>query len=184
MFAAKCAYAGLIAYASREDVARSVAPHATPEILHTRAKRLDDLLRDNLKTNAHLIYDAITHAQRNELHLREDEIIEMGWNLTLHNIRDRLLKLCTGKRSRTAQQVLAHLDARATRALARRNLSLFAICAYTQGDGPLAAAALDNALDSDPSHGLSALTNGFLRGGMTPEEFRGVLQRLQYPPDL
>nr|BFE51235.1 hypothetical protein GCM10017745_46620 [Saccharothrix mutabilis subsp. capreolus] len=183
MFAAKCAYAGLITHASRDDMARTVAPHATPEILHARAKHLDDLRRDNAEPNPDLIHNAITRAERNELHLDEDEIIQLGWTLTFHDLRDDFLRLCTDKSTRAARQVWLTLMRELPAPWRAEPAAFFAICAYPQGDGPLASAALGGALQSDPSHSLSALTNGFLRGGMAPDEFRGVLQHLQHPPD-
>ncbi|RKT69524.1 uncharacterized protein DUF4192 [Saccharothrix variisporea] len=182
VFTAKCTYAGLITHASREDMARTVAPHASPEILHVRAKRLDRLLRDNVEPNPHSIYDAITRAQRNQLHLDDDQIIQMGWALTFHSIRDNFVRLCIDRRARAAQHVWLTLMRELPAPWRAEPAALFAICAYAQGDGPLAGAALDSALESNPSRNLSALTNGFLRNGMAPDEFRGVLERLQEPP--
>lgn len=183
VFAAECAYFGLVTHASREEMEESIALQAAPEVLKARAERLDGLREDVNQPNPYLVYDAISRAHRNELHLDEDEILQIGWTLTFYDIRDNYIKYCLDKGSRAAQQVWLMLMRELPAPWRAEPGALFAACAYVQGDGPLAGVALDNILESVPAHGLSTLINGFLQSGMPPADFRGVLERCQYPSD-
>jgi hypothetical protein len=105
-------------------------------------------------------------------------------------VRDRVISLTAGDELEGVLAVLRELAPIAPPPFDTQVLASLGWAAYCSGDGALAAAALERALDADPQHSLSRLLEVALVNGVNPELLRqaGVdlvddLTELESAPD-
>ncbi len=89
-------------------------------------------------------------------------------------IRDEILSWTAGDEISGLLAVLRELAPLAPPPFDTQVLASLAWAAYSYGDGALAAAALNRALDCDPEHTLSRLLEVALTNGVDPEKLRSV----------
>jgi hypothetical protein len=89
-------------------------------------------------------------------------------------VRDEVISWTAGEDLSAVLAVLRELAPLAPAPFDTQVLASLAWAAYSFGDGALAAAALDRALETDPEHSLSRLLAVALEHGVSPEKLRAV----------
>ncbi len=114
--------------------------------------------------------------------LPDSEVAHLVVSLSDVLIRDEILSWTAGEEIAGVLAVLRELAPLAPPPFDTQVLASLAWAAYCHGDGALAAAAVNRALDCDPKHSLSRLLEMALTNGVAPESLRGVgrdLRRLE-----
>jgi hypothetical protein len=90
-------------------------------------------------------------------------------------VRDRALELAMGPEPAAAEALWAECIRRVPPPLDAAPATLLAVCAWLRGDGALAGAALDRALDGDPDYSLAVLLRDGLASCVPPDALRRML---------
>jgi hypothetical protein len=106
--------------------------------------------------------------------LPDDEAAQLVVSLGDVLIRDEVISWTAGDEISGVLAVLRELAPMAPPPFDTQVLASLAWSAYSFGDGALASAALNRALDSDPMHNLSRLLEVALTNGVDPEKLRSV----------
>jgi hypothetical protein len=176
--AAVCAASGMVTFASREELAKVLAPD-DDEALARRNALLNDATeaseRDfGTEESAHqgviLVERAVAEAPTRATPLSDEEVVALALALSDLWVRDTSLAFTLGPQAMAAERLWAELT-RATPAPERAQpATLLAFSAYLRGDGALAAVALEAAELACPSHRLASLVRRALDHAMPPEQ--------------
>jgi hypothetical protein len=184
--AAWCAYSGLTAVASRQDLAQRIAPIGEPDrSAMTRATdRADRALQDLLAAvpeaggEAAAVLAAGTVAVQAAIEryggggtLDDDALAWLTVLLSSLPVRDLAWQAITTEQPHLT--LWTDVTRRADPALVPAPASLLAFTAWRAGDGALAGLALDRALAADPSYSLAQLLRDALRQGLPPSTLDG-----------
>jgi hypothetical protein len=177
--AALHAYAGLVRYASRAEMASHLAPDRedrvanVAQLLAAQAGEPDD--RGLAETWAELSA-AIDAAADTVPELADEQIARFAQALCDPLIRDNCLVLLLSDRADAAERLWTVLI-RAVPAPERASPAiLLAIHAYLRGEGVLANMAVEAALDADPEHDLACLVREALDRGLPPTVLRTMIE--------
>jgi hypothetical protein len=110
--------------------------------------------------------------------LPDEEVAQLVVSLRDVLIRDEIISWTAGDEISGVLAVLRDLAPLAPPPFDTQVLASLAWAAYSLGDGALAAAALNRALDCDPMHNLSRLLEVALTNGVDPEQLRSVSSKL------
>jgi len=177
--AAATAAAGLVTFASREELAAQLAP-AADEILARRTALLDDE-----PTGCHsdhdapaafrLVRDTIVAASDRRDPLGDDEVVRLARALSDNLVRDACLSFAFGSRADAAERLWLELTRGCPVSVRANPAVLLALSAYLRGDGSLASIAVDQALSAHPGHMLGTLLREALDAGLAPERIHQVI---------
>jgi len=174
--------AGRVIHADRASVATTFTPDP-PWLLDQRAETMARLAATTGATKPRQ-YESLLSAVGACVDLRSDPaqvltptgLAEIGVALSDLTLRDACFGLSIGPSALAAGRLWVYL----TRALpvpARAEAAVLAAFSFYLGDeGILAGAALDVALGCVPGHRMAILLSTALRGGMSPEQMRGMAE--------
>ncbi|WP_280189246.1 MULTISPECIES: DUF4192 domain-containing protein [Nocardia] len=94
-----------------------------------------------------------------------------------YEIRDELLRILDTEHTDKGRDTWALLTRSLTGTDRAQAATIYAYFAYIDGDGPLARAALETALDADPHHTLATLLTSALNAAVRPEQVRAAINR-------
>ena len=100
------------------------------------------------------------------------ELARLAVGLADPRVRDTLYALAVGEGAEQAEALWALLARNLPDPWRAEALVLLAFSAYARGDGPLAGASLDAALDARPTHRMAGMLDTALQAGMRPESIR------------
>ncbi len=115
-----------------------------------------------------------TRRRRREPRCPDDEVAHLVVSIGDVLIRDEVISWTAGDEISGVLAVLRELAPLAPPPFDTQVLASLAWAAYSFGDGALASAALNRALDCDPKHNLSRLLEVALTNGVDPEKLRSV----------
>jgi len=174
--AAASALAGVVTFATRDELARLVEPD-DEETLGHRGALLDAAVRD-LGTDdpapsasdrgLDLVRAAVDAAAVGRLPTTDDEIVRLAVALSDPLIRDSCLGWCLGGTAAAAERLWQALTRATPAPEVAEPASLAALSAYLRGDGALAGIALDRAEAAWPGHTLSTLLHYVVANAIPP----------------
>lgn len=184
VLAAYSARDGHVAYDSREEMARLLAPDADA-LRAQRGMLIDGLVVRgtwSVERGADAVRRGLRAAGSGMLVLSDELIAHLGLALTDVRVRDACLAT-----ARPAEDGLAAAAERLWQALTRalpdperaEAAVLAGFAAYCRGDGALASIAVHLALEVNPAHVLGALLDRALRASLPPEQLRGLAEHDQ-----
>ncbi|MGA9870237.1 MAG: DUF4192 domain-containing protein [Rhodococcus sp. (in: high G+C Gram-positive bacteria)] len=167
-------------HASRETLVDVLRPLDTcPEV----TKRLRDARSGSPNTDRERlenIMDRLTHwasapsDRPAPIELGPQDLAEFGVSLTHIVVRDALLALALTELADIAERLWTYMMRRLPAPERACAATLLAFTAYARGEGPLAAVAVEIALDADGSYSLARLLERSLLAGARPEMIREV----------
>jgi uncharacterized protein DUF4192 len=174
------AYAGMIHYGSRAEMASHLAPDHEDRIAH-RAQLLAERAEEAAGVEptekwamVRATIDATTDLTVPELD--DNQIVRLAEALCDPLVRDNCLPLLLTDGADAAERLWTTLT-RAIPAPERAEpASLLAIHAYLRGEGVIANLALEVALDADPEHQFALLLRESIDRGTPPSRFRAMLE--------
>jgi hypothetical protein len=110
--------------------------------------------------------------------LDDAAIARLAHALADGHVYNSALALCVGPWARGAQAVWLTLLRGASQPVRANPAALYAVCAYLNGDGALAAIAFEIAQQSEPDHPLATAIRGAAVIGTHPAELRAALTSL------
>lgn len=190
--AAAAVYAGCVTRPSREDLVDSLAPVTGDGRMHM-AKATKEAERrlcpTSMKrpvptppaTTEHLsrIHEVADQARAGEP-LNDMEVAEVGVLLASLQLRDEMCERVIADAD-DAVAMRHHLDfwsdvlRRVERRYTPAPASLLAFTAYLEGEGALANAALDRALEVDTTYKIACILREIVRAGIPPKGLRALL---------
>lgn len=178
--AAASAVAGVVTYASRDDIAATLEP-LDAAILARRAALLERASRET-EPDPDLVghgprllrsvHDAIERAACGAVILTDDEVVRLADALSNHWVRDACLVFDDARQTEAAGRLWTALVRATPSPECAEPACLLALHAYLAGDGVLAGIALERAAKADPGHRLTSLLRDALLTGLPPARLR------------
>lgn len=174
------AVAGCAIYASREELTASLA--ADPADVLTRRAELLDARREanpepDIEGDLGLIrrtVDGIITAEI-EPTLDDATVVRLAHALSNPDVREACLAFAFTVRAKGAQRLWTALTRSVPGPERAEPASLLAVCAYLRGEGTLACAAVDVAIEADPDHQLALTMRDVLDYGVLPYRLHEML---------
>lgn len=184
--AAAATVAGVVAFATREDLARIVAPEAD-EILRRRAELIDAAVaaaepdrgaasRAVRLQQVELLRAAVVAAADGQLPTTDDEVVRLAVALSDPVVRDSCLRWSTGEYATASERLWQVLTRMTPPPEAANPAALAALGAYLRGDGALAGIALARAEQAWPGHTLSTLLAQVISTAIPPRRLELFLR--------
>lgn len=172
--AATSVAAGLVTYASREELAAQLTP-ADDEILARRQALLDENTTGQRpdhdpRAAMRLVSDTIETFRHRGYSLGDDEVVQLAWTLSDPRVRDACLAFVLGRLADAAERLWLELTRACPTSVRANPATLLAFSAYVHGNGTLASIALDHALTAHPTHRLGGLLRTALDAGLSPDQ--------------
>jgi len=172
--AATSVAAGLVTYASREELAAQLTP-ADDETLARRQALLDkatttQCIDHDPRAAIRLVSDTIAAFHHRGYSLGDDDVVQLASALSDPRVRDACLALVQGELADAAEQLWLELTRGCPTSVRSNPATLLAFSAYVHGNGTLASIALDHALTAHPAHRLGVLLRTALDAGLSPDQ--------------
>ena len=179
--------AGIVTYASREELAEALA-FTDPEAIRRRAELLDRASERagqdpglSQEESLATVTDAINAMRTNSFTVTDETVTRLALALSDHLVRDACLMPPDADDAATAETLWTELTRQTPTPERAEPACLLAMAAYLRGDGALAGMALQLARDADPGHQLASLLGCALQSGLPPgrltEMVRGASER-------
>ncbi|WP_033322898.1 DUF4192 domain-containing protein [Actinomadura atramentaria] len=178
---AEAVYAGHAAFASRADLARSVARVEGAARVAMRAAtaraeiRFADLTESGGTAAAEgvpFVAELLERHRADGLLPDDDDLAWLGVLLTAPRVRDEAWVRVRGDDPAADVEFWRDATRRVARRYAAAPASLLAYAAYVRGDGALANVALDRALDAAPAYSMALLLREAAALGVPPAAIR------------
>jgi hypothetical protein len=167
--------AGVVTYASREELAASLAPDP-PDALQRRAELLAALPPVDPSTEFPFVRQAIDAADPDtEPMLDDPTIARLSAALSDADVHEACLSFALTPRAGPAERLWTALTRAAPPEAVAGPATLLAVCAYLRGDGALAGVAIEAARSADPAHRMARTVRRVMDCGLPPPKFRAML---------
>jgi hypothetical protein len=182
--AAASVAAGVVVADDRADLAARIAPDpsaAMPEVIERVGSACAGALAvrgsDAVAAESWRAVRAAVARMRSRPapRLSDDEVARLLWGLHDRTVRDRALGLALQPDPAAVEQLWTECTRRARSPLVAAPATLLAVTACLRGDGAMAGAALERALDCDPRYRLARQLATALAACVPPADIRAVV---------
>ncbi|MFG1879520.1 DUF4192 domain-containing protein [Sphaerisporangium sp. NPDC049003] len=179
--AAQATFAGLVAYASREEMTAMVAPVDGEDRVWMAAEteRAEQELLDITRSPSLLVQQGVQLVRSligQDRGLTDHEVARLSIVLTSLRVRDEALALIPTLDPRQQLRLWQDVTRRAAGEYAAAPAVLLAFLAYINGNGSLARIALDRCRQLAPSYTMAELIGYCLNLGIPPETVRDKIR--------
>jgi hypothetical protein len=173
--AAATAAAGLVTFASRDELAALLTPDDESDLAR-RSAMLDHAAEAAERTGSdpraalRRVREAVERTAERDGPLDDEEIVDLAVALTDLRVRDACLALVTDGSAAAAESLWLKLSRSMPVPERAEAAALLAFSAYVRGEGALASVALEQAEAASPGHRLAHLLRMALDTGLAPSK--------------